>query len=358
MTFEEQLKALTAPNNGFGQALGVLGAQLLKAGGKTTKIENTNIGPSLLAFQQSLQQNRQQNSARQLAGLKLGLEKQRTDAAVSTSLRPLGAKMVDLINKSTAPIDLGNGKIVKPGERFRIDENNPINRRLIQSNGIVKAPTREETSGPGGFSAGTKSQAGEATSSALDAGQLISRTSNLLRRLNKLGPGVVGLRGAGGEFIGGLAGQISSDLGNAVTKGITGVSPEKLQTFRSNAKALVQASIRPVIAEEGKVTDSERSVVARIQKVDTLSASFPQVQAALKASTILQSITRDKSTFRAKGSFATPLVKNDGSILNRQMESMGNQLVKQGFTREEAVDGLRAIVESQREMLVPGFFNE
>ena len=179
-----------------------------------------------------------------------------------------------------------NGKTVMiDGEEVAIPEGSRIFGVSAQGTvgevtGLVGAPTEEER----------EESAAAARESAAD----IAQATSLLRGLDRVGPGGVGIRANTVIELGGVLQQLDDALGTSIGGQITraiagGVEPAEVVRFRAQAKAFVANSVPDVTGEEGKrITDRELAIAGQIARIDTATASLSQVRAAIESAIILR----------------------------------------------------------------------
>jgi hypothetical protein len=193
----------------------------------------------------------------------------------------------------------------------------------------------------------TARQRGTAATRAVTAASDLARTSRVLKNINEAGPGVVGFRAIVGDKVGGVLGQISSDLGEAATEAVTGVSQERLGNLRAEAQAVAVSLIEPFTGEgSGRISENERRIAENVSRVvNDPTSSFPQVQGALQQAMELQMLVLDREAFAA-GEKGIPLTSDE------EINSFGEQLEKQGFERDFII---RVILALQEQRQIMGF---
>jgi hypothetical protein len=164
---------------------------------------------------------------------------------------------------------------------FRRDD--PAVDRLIETGKWVRAPI-SLTGTPDELKL-TPQQSGNMYQREIRLAFDVGDISSLVIRGQQLGlAGVTGFRGPLGELLGGTIGQLDSRLGEAITLGISGVSPADLGAWRIRARALVVQQIPLMTGEEsGRVTDIELKLTTKYTRITAATASDEQVLGALSA---------------------------------------------------------------------------
>lgn len=90
--------------------------------------------------------------------------------------------------------------------------------------------------------------------------------------------GTTGVRGAGGQLLGGLAGQFDEDRGDQIEEAITGKDSQLAEAQRLRQRVLIAQNLRAVIAEQGaRISDSERKIAQSTIRTMETDASRKQI---------------------------------------------------------------------------------
>lgn len=180
----------------------------------------------------------------------------------------------------------------------------------------------------------------------------LAQATAQLQRLNEVGGGVTGLRGMLSENVGGALGQlpfIGEGAEEAFTEFVSGASPEEVQNFMTNSRALVARLVGPLTGEEsGRITENERALAAQASRLATPTASPPQVRAALQTVVQLDAIIKDRLAIQAGAPVTFDLETDEG------IDAMGERLVEFGLTEDLAIQTLRVIRRQRRELRESG----
>lgn len=184
------------------------------------------------------------------------------------------------------------------------------------------------------FDPGTRpseKEAEEAGESARLGAANIATYSTLLTEIERLGAGAGGVRGAVGEFGGGLLSQLNRGLGAGFTEFVTGVSEEELQNVRTRSVAMVARSVEQFTAEEsGRITKEEREITNDALRLLQPGASFPQIRAAMGLMVALEYTHRDLNEQRAGFPVRHDMSTDDG------MRALLRELLLLGLNGTEA----------------------
>ncbi len=122
----------------------------------------------------------------------------------------------------------------------------------------------------------------------------VAQATALLRSLDRVGPGAVGVRGAFVESVGGVLQQFDDLFGGSLGRRISrfaagGTEPEEVTAFRQQAKSFVARSVPDVTGEKsGRVTERELDIARDATRIDVLTGSFAQVRAAIEQGILLR----------------------------------------------------------------------
>ena len=159
---------------------------------------------------------------------------------------------------------------------------------------------------------------------------LIQDLTVFLRDLAKT-PGGVGIRGAVGQPVAGVVGQINEAAGRAASKAITGASPEAVAQLRVRSQ-LLRGKLLPVVTNEtGRYTEAERAIATEAQGALDAAQGVAQVRAGTKALIMLSVADRERGL---KNLGAKP--KHDLST-ERGFFAQAKELKALGLNDEEAV---------------------
>lgn len=136
----------------------------------------------------------------------------------------------------------------------------------------------------------TPAQQGELIQREIRLAFEIGELSSLSTRGAELGlGGLTGFRGPAAQLLGGMFGQVSSALGQAVTAGISGVSGTDLAAWKLRARAVVTQQIPLMVGEEsGRITDVELRLTDKYTRINAVTADDDQVTGALSALSALK----------------------------------------------------------------------
>ena len=245
----------------------------------------------------------------------------------------------------------------------------------VKDGKIVATGTREELKNytvvlpAGSFQFGRVTDVGGLTSS--QAGQekieqgkylaVAAQSAKLLRTMKRLGSGVTGYRGAIGNVLGGLFGQINEDFGELTTRVITGgATPEELESFRSQAQQLIGKSIEPFTGEEsGKISEPERRIAEEGVRAKKKLASEPQITAALQNIITASLLATDRSRITSGKQPMVRLIDNTGVMVTDIKFNLGFAKLK-GMMRQsenETFAIMQDMIEQQRYMWEGGLLN-
>jgi hypothetical protein len=143
-----------------------------------------------------------------------------------------------------------------------------------------------------------------------------------------------------GEAGGGLIGQLNLSLGEGFTEFVTGVSPQELQTFRTEAQALVAQSITQFTGEEsGRFTERERQLTDEALRLLEGTASFAQIKSATEIATKLAFMQRDRQRFEAGLEFAEDLSTEAGQ------RALLAEIIRAGASPAVAAETVRELID-------------
>lgn len=171
--------------------------------------------------------------------------------------------------------------------------------------------------------------------------------SNTLEKVKTQPAGAFGLRGNVSQAVGGLVGQVSPELGGAITSTLSGGASEAdITTLKTNARALVQAAIPAATGEEtGRVSETERLLTEQVIGVFSNLTDKTQAQAALKSLIGLKLAGIERLRIEA-GIPSEFDLDNKNDIMR-----FGNRLVSEfGLSVDEAKDALRNVRAVRREI--------
>jgi hypothetical protein len=187
----------------------------------------------------------------------------------------------------------------------------------------------------------TLKKAGEASEEGVSAAFATGDIIAVLKELDEY-TGMTGVRAWGGTEIGGRAAQVHPGLGEFVTEGLTGVSLEKLQSFRTRLTMLTSPLIPVITGETGRYTEIERDETKTAMAALKVARSASQIKGALF------SILESYAMRLAKVGFVLgrPIdVKTRGGILKEL-----RRLVSWGFSMERAERVIKKIKHAHREL--------
>lgn len=127
------------------------------------------------------------------------------------------------------------------------------------------------------------------------------KIGNLLVGLRNQEGEVSGIQGAFADAVGGLAGQISPELGQIVTKISTGgASVEDVAAFRAQARSVIAQMIPEVAGDtSGRFSEMERRVTEATLRALEPGSSKPQIMAALEEMISLKTQAADFARIRS-----------------------------------------------------------
>lgn len=190
-------------------------------------------------------------------------------------------------------------------ETLLLNQNDP---RLNKDPGRFKRvpPVRRtEEGGPGAFAPAIdlgRRNRGEQAKFQGEATFRESSASNMIDELGKLGPGLVGFKGAIADGTAGITEQIfSRDFSEKLNRWITasqrnpnGVDARTLAAFRVKARAFIARSVPEISGEKsGRITAAELALTEAALKILDPTASASQIEGALSAVLQLNLLEQD-----------------------------------------------------------------
>jgi len=186
----------------------------------------------------------------------------------------------------------------------------------------------------------------DAINDANSAAGAMAQVSGMIQNLNDLGPGIVGLRGLTSEKVGGLLGQINSNLGSNFSEWVSNASPEEVQKFRTDSALLIGKMTGPILNDDGsgRVSNMQRQIAAEAMRLASPGASIDQVRAALNSSLKLQVLISDQSNIVAGNPPNLDLTKRE------DVNKLGEKLMGMGMSPADALETIK-LMTAQRENL-------
>ena len=200
-----------------------------------------------------------------------------------------------------------------------------------------------------------KRQAGKVRGVRVKMAGLMSKSQILLDAFERLGSGIGGFRGTFGNLIGGLAGQISPILGEIVTKGITGASPQELAHFRSDARALIAETVPVYTGEEsGRVSGPELRISEQATKVLAGTASQAEIVGALKSIINATFLKSERALVETSGELSWGFIRANGSKDKRAAAFAYDRIKKVSKMDKKAVLSILSDLATQQRTLILG----
>lgn len=195
----------------------------------------------------------------------------------------------------------------------------------------------------------TKTQVGKARGTRVDMAGLLGSAVQLRKDFARLGPGIAGFRGAFGESLSGILGQISPQLGKMVSKGITGADPAALAKFRADAQAMI-AKLIPIFTgeESGRISEPEREIAKKASKALSKGASQAEILGALDSITNGAFLAADRSVVKAEGKPTWGFVQSDGEVSEALWTKHFDRIQKISKMTDARVVNLLNALESQQ----------
>lgn len=196
-----------------------------------------------------------------------------------------------------------------------------------------------------------KGEAGKAGAAAREGvGDLVQATS-LLRQLERVGPGAVGVRGKLSEEVGGVLMQLDDVLGGETGRMIGekiagGASSEEVTAFRQAARAFVAGSVPDLTGEEsGRITERELEITREATRIDVLTGSYDQVKAAIEQAIVLRIARLERQALIAGIEPEFDLSTDEGFL------GQANKLERMGLSDPQRVLDTIDIMQQQRTLL-------
>jgi hypothetical protein len=199
----------------------------------------------------------------------------------------------------------------------------------------------------------TKTQKGKTRGIRVDMAGLLGSAVQLRKDFARLGPGIAGFRGAFGESLSGILGQISPQLGKMVSKGITGADPAALAKFRADAQAMI-AKLIPIFTgeESGRISEPEREIAKKASKALSKGASQAEILGALDSITNGAFLAADRSVVKAEGKPTWGFIQADGEVSEALWTSHFDRIQKiTKMTDARVVNLLNALESQQRSFM-------
>jgi hypothetical protein len=200
-----------------------------------------------------------------------------------------------------------------------------------------------------------KRQAGKVRGVRVKMAGLMSKSRILLDAFERLGSGIGGFRGTFGNIVGGIAGQISPILGEIVTKGITGASPQELAHFRSDAQALIAETVPVYTGEEsGRISEPELRISKQATKVLAGTASQAEIVGALKSIINATFLKSERALIETSGELTWGFIRPDGSRDDRAAAFAYDKIKKVSKMDKTAVLSILSDLATQQRSLILG----
>jgi hypothetical protein len=184
----------------------------------------------------------------------------------------------------------------------------------------------------------TRSQLGRDTQEWVDRQRRdIARADELLRGLKTITmhPNVTGLRGAATEMVAGVAGAISPQVGDAVSRAGTGVDAETMGRMRTNLRTNLAPVTRLVRDDSGG-----RWTLQDKQRAEEIESSLDMIRSPQQASGAYKEMISMyyRGVAREAGQRRTPLPAEMDVASEEGIERFGAQLEDAGFSPAEVAE--------------------
>ena len=242
--------------------------------------------------------------------------------------------VIEGFDKPVAVIERGDGRLFfQDGRPVPMD-------RVRGFLGVVEQTT---TDAPSLGGAVTKGGAQKEREERIRRDQMRERLGNFYQTAQKLAGGASGLKGLLSEKAGGLVGQIPI-LGPAaereLVKAISGMTPEQVQEFRTEAISLIGPMVPVVTGDDsGRYSDRDVAMAKEAQKALDPGASPTQVLAAAKIMTQLAYEGDLRFDYLQGVEPRIRIDQKDGA--QRYVE----ELMDLGFSKQDALESLKRNLE-------------
>jgi predicted transcriptional regulator len=242
--------------------------------------------------------------------------------------------VIEGFDKPVAVIERGDGRLFfQDGRPVPMD-------RVRGFLGVVEQTT---TDAPSLGGAVTKGGAQKEREERIRRDQMRERLGNFYQTAQKLAGGASGLKGLLSEKAGGLVGQIPI-LGPAaereLVKAVSGMTPEQVQEFRTEAIALIGPMVPVVTGDDsGRYSDRDVAMAKEAQKALDPGASAAQVVSAAKIMTQLAYEGDLRFDYLQGVEPRIRIDQKDGA--QRYVE----ELMDLGFSKQDALESLKRNLE-------------
>jgi len=229
----------------------------------------------------------------------------------------------------------------------RADDATQINATLEA--GGVETPRRVDAATVAGLDPLTASTRQEVAKTRADIGDLAGNLEELgvaLKAFEKT-PEAGGISGTVIEKAGGLLQQLPGGVGEKILEA-AGVDPAKVTKVRTQFRTLTAQMLTTITKETSRFSDAEREIAQETLKTLDITASEPQIRAALETATDLQerAMVRLVDKLRIQGKITDEELGTAKGIDNLEVI-----LKKNGMTQDAA---LRAVIDLRARLGITG----